>query len=160
MNMDIWSLDKLVLFLALFVPGFVSIKVYRLLVPSERRDWSSSLFEAIGYGVLNFFAWAWLIVILQSGTFYADHKAWYYVLWFLIVVIAPAIWPILFLRLVTCRLISRFVLSPYPTAWDHVFGLREPFWILVNLRDGRRVGGKFGDRSFASAFPAEEQIYL
>lgn len=45
--MDIWSLDKLVLFLALFVPGFVSIKVYRMLIPSQWRDWSSNVFEAI-----------------------------------------------------------------------------------------------------------------
>ncbi|MHC4253939.1 MAG: DUF6338 family protein, partial [Planctomycetota bacterium] len=65
--MDIWSLDKLVLFLALFVPGFVSIKVYRMLIPSARREWTSDLLEAIGFGFLNLAVWAWPLVHIHTG---------------------------------------------------------------------------------------------
>jgi len=43
--MDIWQIDKLVLFLVFFIPGFISIRVYDSLVPSERRDLSKSLFD-------------------------------------------------------------------------------------------------------------------
>lgn len=158
--MDIWSLDKLVLFLAFFVPGFVSIKVYRLMVPSERMDWSANVVEAIGFGALNFAVWLWLIVHIHKGSFYAEHTAWYVLAWVGIVVLAPAIWPVIFVKLAKWEPIARHILSPIPRAWDYVFGLREPFWILVNLKDGNVVAGKFDKKSFASAFPAEEQIYL
>jgi len=36
----------LALFLAFFVPGFLMIRVYDLLVPTERRDFSKSVFDA------------------------------------------------------------------------------------------------------------------
>jgi hypothetical protein len=38
---------RLALFLLVFVPGFLMIQVYDLLVPSPRRDFSKNLFEAI-----------------------------------------------------------------------------------------------------------------
>ena len=158
--MDIWSLDKLVLFLALFVPGFVSIKVYRMLIPSQWRDWSSNVFEAIGFGVLNFAVWAWLLVMMHTGNFYAERRALYVLLWIAIIFVAPAIWPIVFLKLALWKPIARLIVSPIPRPWDYVFGLKEPFWVIVNLKDDAIVGGKFGDRSFASAFPSEEQIYI
>jgi Family of unknown function (DUF6338) len=49
-----WTQDRLLLFLLFFVPGFISIKIYDLLVPSERRDFQSTLAEAIGYSAVNF----------------------------------------------------------------------------------------------------------
>ncbi len=39
--MNIWEADKLVLFLIFFIPGFVSIKVYDLLIPGEQRDFQN-----------------------------------------------------------------------------------------------------------------------
>ena len=158
--MDIWSLDKLLLFLAFFVPGFVSIKIYRLMIPSARVDWSANIVEAVAFGMLNFAVWSWLIVYIHRGNFYAEHMAWYVLSWIGIVVLAPAIWPIIFVKLARWRPIARYIISPIPRAWDYVFGLREPFWVLVNLENGTRVGGRFGEASFASAFPAEEQIYI
>jgi len=47
--MDIWNADKLALFIVFFVPGFISMKVYDLLVPGETRDASKSLLDAISY---------------------------------------------------------------------------------------------------------------
>jgi hypothetical protein len=45
-------------------------------------------------------------------------------------------------------------------SWDYVFGKRNPFWIIVHLKNGQKIGGFFGDESFASSNPADEQIYL
>ena len=33
-------------------------------------------------------------------------------------------------------------------------------WIIVHLKDGRKISGRYDTESFASSFPAEEQIYL
>jgi hypothetical protein len=52
--MPAWTQDDLLLFLLFFVPGFISIKVYDLLVPSERRPFQNTLAEAIAYSAVNF----------------------------------------------------------------------------------------------------------
>jgi hypothetical protein len=44
----------LALFLIFFVPGFISLKVYDLLIPSEARDFTKSVFDAIAYSTLSF----------------------------------------------------------------------------------------------------------
>jgi Family of unknown function (DUF6338) len=103
--MDIWNADKLTLFLVFFLPGFISIKVYDLTVPGERRDFSKSLLEAISYSTLNFAALFWLIAVIQSGNFYRSHFVLYSLSVTVIMVGVPACWPFLFLRLSTWRLL-------------------------------------------------------
>jgi len=68
--MDIWSTDKLTLFLIFFLPGFISMKVYDLMVPSAPREAAKSLHEAISYSALNFGFWSWLIALLFAGDYY------------------------------------------------------------------------------------------
>ena len=94
--MDIWNADKLTLFLVFFLPGFISIKVYDLMVPGERRDFSKSLLEAISYSTLNFAALFWLIAVIQNGNFYRSHFVLYSLSVAIIMVGVPACWPFLF----------------------------------------------------------------
>ena len=61
--MDIWEIDKALLFVVLFIPGFISIKVYELLIASEKRDFSTSIAEAIAYSAINFAILWWPISI-------------------------------------------------------------------------------------------------
>lgn len=49
---------------------------------------------------------------------------------------------------------------PIQKPWDFVFSQRRSCWIIVTLKDGEKVAGKFGHNSFASSAPSEEQIYL
>jgi Family of unknown function (DUF6338) len=158
--MDIWAADKLTLFLIFFIPGFVSIKVYDLIVPGESRDVSKSVFEAITFSTLNFAALFWLMLIIQAHDLYHRHFAFYSILVAVIMIVAPACWPFLFLKLSTWRPIAKHLIHPIRKPWDYVFVKREPFWIIVHLRNGQRIGGRFGFESFASSEPAEEQIYL
>jgi hypothetical protein len=158
--MDIWNVDKLTLFLVFFVPWFISIKVYDLMVPGERRDFSKSLLEAISYSTLNFAALFWLIALIQTGGFYRSHFILYSLSVAMIMVGVSACWPFLFLRLSTWRPIAKHLLHPIRKPWDYVFGKREPFWIIVHLQNGQKIGGRFGIGSFASSDPAHEQIYL
>lgn len=158
--MDVWQIDKLILFLILFIPGFISIKVYDLLVPGERRDFSKSLYEVIAYSSLNFAALSWLIILIHSGEFYIHHKVWYFILLLLIMLIIPALWPILFIKLSTSSPIAKYIVHPIRKPWDYIFRKKEDFWIIVHLKNGRKIGGRFGANSFASSYPAEEQIYL
>ncbi len=47
------STSTLLLFLALFIPGFLMLKVYDLRVASERRDFTKAVFDAVVYSALN-----------------------------------------------------------------------------------------------------------
>ncbi|MBI5330415.1 MAG: hypothetical protein HZB71_07370 [Betaproteobacteria bacterium] len=155
--MDIWSTEKLPLFLMFVVPGFVSLKVWDLLVPGERRGFDSSLVEIVSYSALNFSALAWVIVPLLRNEL---NGAASLVAIVTIFVIFPTLWPIFWKWLRTRPWLSRFAIHPLVRPWDYVFSKREPAWIIVHLNDGSVVGGRYDERSFASSWPAPEQLYL
>ncbi len=158
--MEIWEVDKLILFLVFFVPGFVSLKVYDLLIPGEQRDFSKSLFEVIAYSALNYAVLSWLIVWIYSENFYQTHRVWFFVFVVLIMFAFPTAWPVFYTQLWKWKSISKFIIHPFKKPWDYVFSKGEPYWVIIHLKNGRKIGGKFDSKSFASSFPAEEQIYL
>jgi hypothetical protein len=158
--MDIWNADKLALFLIFFLPGFISMKVYDLMVAGERRDISKSVFEAIAYSTLNFAVLFWLIAFILADDFYHRHLILYSISVAAIMVVVPACWPFLFLKLSTWRPVAKHFIHPIRKPWDYVFGKRNSFWIIVHLQNGQKVGGRFDTESFASSDPADEQIYL
>ncbi len=158
--MDVWQINRLALFLIVFVPGFVSLKVYDLLIPGERRDFSKSLFEVIGYSALNFAILSWLIILIHSKDFYGHHRLLYFGSLFLILFIFPILWPFVYLKLSSWNAFAKRFIHPIPKPWDYVFGKRQRFWIIVHLKDRRRIGGRYDTNSFASSYPANEQIYL
>jgi len=157
---DIFAIDKLRLFFIFFIPGFISMKIYSLLVATERRDFSKDLLEAIAYSAINFAALSWLIFSINSDSFYSNHKVWYYFFTFIIMFIVPMIWPFVFLKLVSLRFIAKYIIHPILKPWDYVFGKKESYWTIVHLKNGRKIGGVYDTKSFASSYPAKEQIYL
>jgi hypothetical protein len=51
--------------------------------------------------------------------------------------------------------------DPFPSAWDYQFSrINEPLWILVTLKDGSQVAGRFGRNSLASLEPSERDLYI
>jgi hypothetical protein len=158
--MDIWNVDKLALFLLFFLPGFISMKVYDLIVSGESRDFSRSMLDAVCYSTLNFAALSGLITIILTGDFYHKHFFLYWLSVFVIMVVVPAFWPAAFLKLTTWHPVGKYFVHPIRKPWDYVFRKRTRFWIIVHLKNGQKIGGFFGPESFASSNPADEQIYL
>ena len=155
--MDIWAAEKLPLFLVFIVPGFVSLKVWDLLVPGERRRLDGALIDLVAYSTLNFVLLAWLIVPLLSGRW---HGLPAYVAMVSIFLVFPVLWPIFWKWLRTRKWMSGFAIHPMARPWDYVFAKREPAWVIVHMKDGSVIGGRFGGDSFASSWPAAEQIYI
>jgi hypothetical protein len=50
--------------------------------------------------------------------------------------------------------------SPAPTAWDAVFSGNAAGWVLMRLKSGRWVGGKFSEESYAAGFPEPADLFL
>jgi uncharacterized protein DUF6338 len=51
-------------------------------------------------------------------------------------------------------------IDPIPRAWDFAFKAERPFFVRIKLRDGERVGGVFGEDSFAAAYPEPQDVFL
>lgn len=68
-SMDIWSFDKLFIFIIFVVPGFISIKVYEALHPSVKRESSKIIIDAVAYSCINYAIWFFRF-IPQSGITY------------------------------------------------------------------------------------------
>jgi hypothetical protein len=149
--------ETLALFLIFFIPGFITLKVYDLLIPGEQRDFSKSLFDAVAYSSLNFAALLWLIAMVQSGDL--SSRQWYLAMFFLLAGM-PAIWPVVFLLIRKHPFVALRIASPNARVWDDIFAKRTPYWVIVHLKDQRRIGGLYGGKSFASHSPAPPEIYL
>jgi hypothetical protein len=125
--------------------------------PSERRDFSKSVFDAIAYSALNYAALYLLIVWMRSGRM---NLPAYAVSALLVLIVFPILWPFLWIRLLSTRVFAKYFVHPIQRPWDNVFGLRKSYWMIVHLKDQRRIGGLFDTASFASSHPAEPQIYM
>lgn len=158
--MNIWELDKLLLFFLFFVPGFLALKTYDLCTPLERRDFSKAWFDAVVYSA--FFACIGLLGyrILLNCNILADYPLIFYVWIIFSMFIFPIGTPFLIKWIMTFQWICKRFIHPVAKPWDYVFIQKKSYWIIVHLKDGRQIGGFYGENSFASSYPAKEQLYL
>ena len=144
--------------LMFLVPGFISIKIWDLLVPTERRELSTSSLEVFVYSALNF---AFLGGPLLAVGVAPANAFLGYLLWVVVLLVAPILWPVILRSVLRSNWLKRFgVVDPTPKPWDYVFGKGEGYWVILHMKDGRRIGGRYDVKSFASSFPNEEQLYL
>lgn len=156
--MDIWSHDKLTLFVLFVIPGFIGMKFYELMCPGNYKDSSSRIIDAIAYSSINY---ALLIPLLwhwRPSTSYSFSTT--YLIAVGVLVVAPIFWAFLWKNLRETKLFQRNAPHPIEKPWDFFFKQRRPHWVKITLNNGAIIGGKFYDRSFASSAPAEEQLYL
>lgn len=158
--MDIWETNKLLLFIAFAVPGFISLKSYEILCPSGSKSGGDRLIDAVAYSCINY-AVLFLPIrwIEDSGSIRRCPIA-YYLFYLFVFVIAPFLWALFWKKLRATEFFQRS--APHPTAkpWDFLFEQRKPYWVKVVLNDGSIIAGRYASKSFASSAPADEQIYL
>ncbi|WMJ74371.1 DUF6338 family protein [Cytophagaceae bacterium ABcell3] len=158
--MDIFEFDKLALFLLFFIPGFISMKVYHLLIASDKVNFSESLGEAMAFSAINYASLFWLILLMYKKNLYENSFFWFVILWSFIILIAPILWTIFYVWLTRSSFFKKRIISPFKSPWDYFFEKRESCWILVHLKNGERIGGIYSSNSFASAYPHVKEIYL
>jgi len=158
--MDIWESDKLILFIAFAIPGFISIKFYQLFFPGAARPVSEQLIDAVAYSCINYAALFWLIVQVEGSALKEVHIWLYYLFYVFVLFLAPGLWVLAWKWLRTRDIFQRNAPHPIQKPWDFVFKQRRCYWVIVYLKNGEKIAGKFADKSFASSAPAEEQLYL
>jgi hypothetical protein len=158
--MDLWQTDKLVLFVAFVVPGFVALKTYELLVPRAARDSAQQVIDAVAYSCINYALLFWPIYEVQAHGIATSSPRLYALFYAFVLLLAPVSWACLFVWLRNSQFFQSSLPHPTGKPWDFVFGQRQPYWVIVTLKDGRKVAGRYDSKSFASSAPAPEQLYL
>lgn len=158
--MDIWEANKLLLFIAFVIPGFVSLKTYELLFPSVSKDTDKLLVDAVAYSSINYALLLWPIYEIETHQIREAHPTAYVLFYVFVLLVAPISWACVLKKLRTTEFLQKVI--PHPTAkpWDFVFAQRKPYWAVVTLKDGKKIAGRYDSTSFASSAPAPEQLYL
>lgn len=157
--MDIFETNKILLFVIFFIPGFISIKIWHLLNPSHRIEATTYILEAISYSCINYAISFPLLIVLNKGI--KSGILWYhYGIISLVLFIFPIIWPFIYLRITSSKKMQGIIIHPIPKAWDYFFKRGEICFMLIHLKSGDLLGGYYGSESFASSYPAEEDLYL
>ncbi|WP_312560648.1 DUF6338 family protein [Anaerospora sp.] len=153
--MNIWEVDKLQLFLSLFIPGFLIIKVYDILFPNCSRDFSKAWFDAVAFSSLHY-GIAYMFVVMMGYSQVVPTASMVFI-W---IVLLPVVYPVLFLGLVKSGLFHRFFIHPIQRPWDYFFSKGEVYWLLVHLKNGTKIAGKYDRNSFVSSYPELPEILI
>lgn len=156
MAVDIFETVGMMDFVILIMPGFISIKVWNLIIPSKSRALKDSFIDALAYSFLNFALLFWLMLIIRR----TDRTVIRVMLYGVLIGVGPVLWPILWRGVATWKFVQGIIINPIPRAWDYFFGLRQNCFMLIHLKDGSLVGGLSLGKSFASSYPASEDIYI
>lgn len=154
------NIDKMLLFILLVFPGLISMHIYRLLMPAKDIDWKNAIIEALFYSSINFGLCLPILIPINRDNFVENHPVWYTILFLMIILVLPIIWPWLWTLILKNKKIMKGLQLPYPTAWDYFFDQRKPVFILIHRKNGKKIGGYFGENSYATSFPREGDIYL
>jgi hypothetical protein len=154
------EVDKLVLFIAFVIPGFIALKTYELKIPSENNDSSKQLFDAITYSCINYALLIYPIILVESSTLRTSSPNLYAGFYAFTLLVFPVIVSLSWIGLRASKFFQGN--APHPTArpWDYVFSQGEWYWVIATLKDDKKVAGKYASKSFTSSNPSPEQIYL
>ncbi|GMO36617.1 MAG: DUF6338 family protein [Termitinemataceae bacterium] len=144
------------LFVLIVAPGFLSLKVWALIHPSRRVSFADSLYEAVFYGVVNYFLVAvWMLPLMAK-----QGAVWKIIALITALVIVPLLLPHLWKWILSWKSIRKRIINPIPKAWDVFFGKQKPCFMLVHLNNGQVIGGLYAYNSASSSYPEEEDLYL
>ena len=154
--MEKYTLENLIPVLIFIVPGFVSYKIWTILIPTENKKLSDQIIEILCYSAINFAVLFPLFFIVSKNNNYCIIIP----LLILIFLVFPIIWPILISKILKSGFMKGRVINPTPKAWDHYFSSGQPCFMLIHLKNGNKIGGLYANNSFASSFPNPEDLYI
>ncbi|MGH9549112.1 MAG: DUF6338 family protein [Terriglobales bacterium] len=160
------SFDTVFYALAFIVPGFITYMTIASFVPQKEDTGSVILLRFLSLSCFNYALWSWAIYFLfQSKEIHSDIQKG--LIYAGLVLVAPIVNGILLVILSKAQIVRRLLgkvgfnpINEIPTGWDFKFSrMKEPEWIIIKLKAGKKVAGYFGSNSFASS-GATKDIYL
>lgn len=135
------------------MPGFIFMKINNLLIASTDNDFSKKWYDAIAYGVI--FSGVTYTAYLMLSDYLPV-----YIFPIIGMIIAPSIIPFILKEIRSKPFFHKYILRPEVSAWDYIFSSRKSYWIILHLKNGNNIAGIYSVKSFTSAFPHKQDIYL
>jgi hypothetical protein len=157
----------LLLVLQFIVPGFLILHFRSIFIVRRNAIFKDNIAFYITVSLI--YGFLLIPAVNLIGSPLIGHWRWF--LWLILSIIAPILLGVLF-GILTQRdffgdTLRRFKLrpvSPFPTAWDEIFGrlgnLREARYIIVTMNDGAQIAGLYYSQSRASASAENRDIFL
>lgn len=147
------------------LPGFIIKSVTDALVSPVKYNDKKYFLSYLFYSIVNCAVWSWAYFLINKIN--KEHPTIYWIL-LLAITVTGAVLLAVFIGAVKQkgvieRLFAKMKINkihPVPTAWDYYFSKQEESWIIVTLKNGKTIYGKFSDNSFASSDPEERDIYI
>ena len=163
--MTIDSINTVICTAIFLLPGFLIKGIVDSLTPPTRVSQGIYLLHFFTYSVVNCSVWSWLYIMLYNH--YADDKVLFLLWSFVITLLGSCLLGVVigiakknFLLHKFLTLFTKSLFLPIPTAWDYVFSRDCKEWLIVRLKSGHTVYGKFSGKSFVSSDPDDRDIYL
>lgn len=134
------------------------MKVYTTATASV-VDSKNSVIDALSYSCINYAVCLPFIYLANQYGLKQFSPAWYACFWLIVLIVIPVVLPFVLIKLRTCKLALTYLPHPTSSAWDFVFSRRMPHYVIVTLKDGRRIGGLYAYKSFASS-AGGNQIFI
>ncbi|MDP1728457.1 MAG: DUF6338 family protein [Bacteroidota bacterium] len=158
--MELFNLENIGLFICFFLPGFIAVKTFHLLVPTDRIDVTNSVLEIIGFSCLNLFLFSWIILInIHFGWIYM-YNFYFIISVFVVLFIGPILLAYSYFKISRSKYFSKIAIDKSGTPWDNFFELRKNCFVVVTYNNNTQVGGYYGTLSRASVYPKPHQLYL
>ncbi len=155
--MDLKSNNDIIIFIVFFIPGFVMMQYYGLLIARERIDFSKAFLEVASFSCINYAICSPFIIIAYFNDFENTHQNWFIVFFLLLVLIIPIFLVVIYCKIRNSKWASKLKLvDPIKSAWDFYFSKNEKNWVIVTLKNGNKIGGYYTNGSFASSYPLKD----
>ena len=164
----------LVIFIFFLIPGFICDSIIGRRYARAKREPTEAILNILLLTIISYIVSSFIIYFSFRDSISVGIikyvKEYLVFSWFIGVVVVVVI-PVL-IALLLMWLNRRFDLenwingvlgiqhSSIPKSWDYIFSRGASYLILVTLKDGTKFGGLWSQNSFASSYPAEEDLYL
>ena|ERR1700735_2498584 len=158
------SIQAVLVVIVFLIPGFVASRILSYAYPASEPSDARLILTAIMHSCINYALLSWLFILSWKKAWYSN-TAFLVFLTLLTLFVMPVLSGLILVRVAETKCLGKLremfgLPHPVPKAWDYFFRRRIPCWVVATLKTGRVIGGFYGQKSFASSYPAEEDLYL
>jgi len=162
------SYKALLYVMIFFIPGFLIHNLQNALNPKFEESKHLQIFKFLTYSCLNYLPYVPIIFLLihnnNKNSFLSDHPIWFSLIVIFLVFIHPLIIGIIsfFIHKTECikKIANKFgfpFFSNHQTAWDKCFISKNAAWLLITMKNGEEVLGKY--QKGCSASLSDKETY-
>lgn len=163
--MTLDSFDTVFYTCIFLLPGFIIKSIIDSLSPPAKHNDTKYFFSCLFYSIINcaICSWAYVLVAKETEIYSVEYWIWILVITIVVAALLAFILGVIKQKGVIEWLFEKLNLNkihPIPTAWDYYFSKQMESWVIVTLKNGKTIYGKFSTNSFASSDSDERDLYI